>query len=239
MSFLNSLRSPAPPWRVEVKWFLCLGVGAFGLLTGAAVSAVARIVFSPSALALGACVHISAQVAALIGLWCLPPRGALADKLGIGKIGFAEVKTAFAGLGAIYLFELVALPVWGWLLRRLDIAYEEKQSLMELCAAADWRLFIWLLVLVGVVIPIGEELFFRRLLFGVLRPLGVVAALILTSMIFGALHGFLYGFPVLTVFGAVLQWLYLRTGNLATNILAHSIFNLVSLCAAFFLNGEQ
>lgn len=239
MNFPISIRNLPPPWRVEVKWSACLGAGAFGLLCGAAVSAVFLKVFSPSALVLGACFHIVASVAALGGLWWVKPRGSLAAKLGIRRPAGADVKAAVLGLLAVYGFIIAVVPLWRWVLDSLDVDYQETQELLEICAAADVPFFLYMLVLVGVVIPAAEELFFRRLLFGMLRPLGVVAALILTSVIFGALHGFLYGFWALTFFGAVLQWLYLRTGNLATGIIAHSVFNLVSLCVTFFLNGEE
>ena len=237
MRFLESIRELPPPWRVEVKWSVCLGALASGLLAGAAVSWVCRFVFHLSGLALGAALDIAASVAALLFLLLAKPRMELAAKLGIGAVRFSDVKLALGGMGAVYAFELVTLPVWGWVLRRLDVEFSEKQSLLDLCAKADWPLFVRLLLLVGLVIPISEELFFRRLLFGALRPLGVFSALFLSAVIFGALHWFIYGMWVLTFFGIVLQWLYLRTGNLATNILAHSIFNLASLCAAFCM-GE-
>lgn len=238
MSFFASIREAQPPWRVEVKWSVCLGAVVTGVLAGALVAALCRIAFRASALALGGVFYIAASVAALLFLFLAKPRGELAAKLGIGKVRLKDVKLALGGLGAVYAFELVTLPLWGGVLRRLGIDYSEKQSLLDLCAGADWQLFMWLLVLVGLVIPAAEELFFRHLLFGALRPLGVFSALFLTAAIFGALHWFIYGMWVLTFFGIVLQWLYLRTGNLATNILAHAVFNAASLCAAFCL-GEH
>jgi hypothetical protein len=40
------------------------------------------------------------------------------------------------------------------------------------------------------------------------------------------MHGNMAAFVPLTVFGWLLAWLYVRTGNLAAPILAHSFFNL-------------
>ena len=239
MKFLASIRELPPPWRVEVKWSVCLGALATGLVAGALVSALGRLAFHFPALALGATFHIAASAAALFFLLLAKPRRALAAKLGLGKVRFSDVKLALGGLGAVYLFELVTLPLWGFILRRMGIEYSEKQSLLQLCAGADWRLFLWLLLLIGFVIPAAEELFFRRLLFGALRPLGILSAWFLAAVIFGALHWFIYGLWVLVFFGIVLQWIYLRSGNLAANILAHSVFNLVSLCAAFIMGGAR
>lgn len=239
MSFWPSIRELPPPWRTEVKWYVCLGAAGAGLLAGAGVSALCRRFFPFSSLASGGCFHVAASVAALAVLLLAPPRWDLAAKLGIGKLRRFDVKLALGGLGAVYVFEFLTLPLWGWLLRRLGVEFSEKQSLLDLCAGADVPLFIQLLILVGLVIPAAEELFFRRLIFGTLRPLGAVAALLLSSVIFGVLHWFVYGVFVLTFFGAVLQLIYLRSGNLATNILAHSLFNLVSLCAAFCMGGAK
>ena len=61
----------------------------------------------------------------------------------------------------------------------------------------------------------------------------------ISAVIFGALHWFIYGLWVLVFFGIVLQFIYLRSENLAVNILAHAVFNLVSLCAAFIMGGPR
>ena len=239
MNFFASIRELPPPWRVEVRWSICLGALMSGLVAGTLVSVICRLVFQFPVLALGASFHIAASAAALLVLLLAKPRLNLAAKLGIGKVRFSDVKLALGGLGAVYLFELVTLPLWGLILRRMGVNYSEKQSLLQLCATADWRLFWRLLVLVGFVIPAAEELFFRRLIFGTLRPLGVLSALFLSAVIFGVLHWFIYGIWVLVFFGIVLQWIYLRSGNLATCCLAHSVFNLVSLCAAFIMGGPR
>ena len=239
MNFFASIRELPPPWRVEVKWSVCLGAGAAGLVAGASVSLICRLVFHLSVLAIGVSFHIAASAASLLVLLLAKPRLELAAKLGIGKVRLSDIKLALGGLGAVYLFELVTLPLWGAILRRMGADYSEKQSLLQLCADADWRLFLWLLLLVGLVIPAAEELFFRRLIFGALRPLGVLAALFLSAAIFGALHWFIYGIWVLTFFGIMLQWIYLRSGNLLTSFLAHAVFNLVSLCAAFIMGGHR
>ncbi len=64
-----------------------------------------------------------------------------------------------------------------------------------------------------------------------LREPWPIAAALVTSLVFGAIHLNLMLFVPLTVFGLALVWLYEATGNLLTSILAHSLFNL----ANFFL----
>ena len=91
------------------------------------------------------------------------------------------------------------------------------------CDNASLPYFLALLALAGVLIPIVEELMFRRLLFGLLRPIGTVAAMLATALIFAAAHGFLYGLPALLGLGLVFQWQYLHTGNLLTPMMTHII----------------
>ena len=238
MSLLSSLRELPPPWRTDLRWSVCLVIILIGLFTGLLASVIYGVVSGDHApLSIGACFNIAAPGCAIGCLAAVAPRGGLAAKLGIRRLTAVDGRAILAGLFAVYVFNIATLPAWGWLLRLLDIPFVEKQSLLEVCAGATVPEFIWLLLLVAVVIPVGEELFFRRLLFGALLPVGTVGAVLLSALLFGVAHWFIYGIWALTFFGAVLQLLYLRTGNLLTNILAHAVFNLISLCAAFFFGA--
>jgi membrane protease YdiL (CAAX protease family) len=79
---------------------------------------------------------------------------------------------------------------------------------------------------------VAEELFFRGLLFGVLRSrLGVAWGVILTGALFSLVHA--VGSPaealiVLFVLGAGLCLLYLRTGSLLPCIGLHALNNSIA-----------
>jgi membrane protease YdiL (CAAX protease family) len=89
-------------------------------------------------------------------------------------------------------------------------------------------------VMVG---PIVEELVFRGLLFGALaRPLGVVTAALISSLMFGAAHGDLVLFPALAAVGMVSAIAYAATGNLTVSILLHAANNAVP--TAFLILGS-
>jgi len=77
--------------------------------------------------------------------------------------------------------------------------------------------------------PIVEEIIFRGLLFGALvRSMGFVAAAIVSSLVFAAVHGYgLEGTLAVTLTGSLLCWIYWRTGRLWTAILAHGVHNTI------------
>jgi membrane protease YdiL (CAAX protease family) len=77
--------------------------------------------------------------------------------------------------------------------------------------------------------PIVEEIIFRGLLFGALvRSMGFVAAAIVSSLVFAAVHGYgLEGTLAVTLTGSLLCWIYWRTGRLWTAILAHGVHNAI------------
>lgn len=84
----------------------------------------------------------------------------------------------------------------------------------------------------GVVIvlaaPIGEELFFRGLLFGGLRrSLPFWAAAVISAAIFAVVHVYLLLMPLLFLVGFGLAYIYERSDSLVTSIAAHAAFNLV------------
>ena len=92
-------------------------------------------------------------------------------------------------------------------------------------------------VLVTVIVPVAEELLFRRILFAGLLPFGNNCAWIGTACVFSACHLFLAGAPGLFVIGLGFQWLYCRYKNLAASILAHGALNSCTILAVLFSRG--
>ncbi|GMV86108.1 MAG: hypothetical protein AMXMBFR80_19630 [Dehalococcoidia bacterium] len=76
--------------------------------------------------------------------------------------------------------------------------------------------------------PIGEELFYRGLVFGGLASWGFVPAALLSGVLFALSHldpGSLIPF---TVLGMTMAWLYWRSGSLWDAIAFHVLFNFLS-----------
>jgi membrane protease YdiL (CAAX protease family) len=87
-------------------------------------------------------------------------------------------------------------------------------------------------LVVCVLAPITEELTFRGLGFAVLRPLGAVAAVLLSALAFGLAHGLVEALPVLFVFGVGLAYIRLRQDSVVPGIVLHGLFNAIALAVA-------
>jgi len=89
---------------------------------------------------------------------------------------------------------------------------------------------VFTLIAAAVVAPIAEELFFRGFLYGGLRGrIGVVGAMLVSTVFFTALHLSLDQFIPIFFLGLVLAWLYEKTGSLYPGIFLHATNNALSL----------
>jgi len=82
---------------------------------------------------------------------------------------------------------------------------------------------------IALVAPVVEELMFRGAGYSLLLPFGAAAAVLGTGVAFGLVHGLVYGFIILTVFGISLAWLRRRTQSVYPCIAVHSLFNAIAL----------
>ena len=129
---------------------------------------------------------------------------------------------------------LVVLPVTyglqagcAWLLEQVGVVATTQRS-VEMLVNDPSLLSRGLIATFAVgLAPVVEETLFRGLLFPTVRDLGWPrAALWGQAVLFGAIHANAAAFLPLTLFGATLAWLYVRTGNLLAPIAAHAVFNL-------------
>lgn len=92
-----------------------------------------------------------------------------------------------------------------------------------------------LFLLVACLAPLFEEIFFRGLIYGVLRKtLKPWPAILLVSFLFSFLHVDPAGLLPIFALGVLLAWLYERTGSLFSSIVLHSLWNGL----VFFMAGS-
>lgn len=175
------------------------------------------------------------QLGLWVGLFGIPAvvtrikgRGLVAD-LGLRVRGRDLWRGGLVGA----LLQLVALPLL--YLPLLELLGKSTSDLegpaRSMTDRADGPLGVALLVLiVGIGAPIVEEVFYRGLFLSALeRAMSPLAALALSSVVFGAVHLQPLQFPALVMFGAVAALLVQRTGRLGPAVAAHVGFNMTTV----------
>ena len=132
--------------------------------------------------------------------------------------------------------QLVVLPLLYWpLLEILDKTADDLEGPAQtLTDRANSPMDVVLLVLiVGVMAPVFEEIFYRGLMQRALlkRGLRPVLAIGITSVVFAATHFQLLQLPGLAIAGAVFGTLAYRADRLGPAIAAHLTFNMVTVIA--------
>ena len=184
---------------------------------------------APGVTIAGTYVQDLALVAAafLLARWLDPP--ARARQFGLRP---TAPGSALGWLVLVWLGFIVFSFIWSV---ALDI--QESDDLpQELGVDGSTLALVAVAVLVCVMAPIAEEIFFRGFVFtSFRRTLGLPVAAILTGVIFGAIHlgGTEIEFIVpLAVFGALLCLLYVWTDSLLPCIVLHALNNALALGVA-------
>jgi membrane protease YdiL (CAAX protease family) len=137
-------------------------------------------------------------------------------------LGFRRFAPGPAAL--IFVVGLATVLAFNYFYSRLGLS-TNADALVQQATRAPVSTLTTLLLAVTVV-PVFEEVFFRGFLFpGLARAMPVWAAVIASSLIFGAAHADLNSFAPLAVIGAVLALLRWRTGSLWPGILFHAAIN--------------
>lgn len=148
------------------------------------------------------------------------------------------LRAVAAGVG----YALIAIPVYLLTVWGLTILIEQAGGQLpavqeEFREAAQSRQMLPYLVAAAVVLaPVGEELFFRGMLFQALRRrFHLWPAIGLSALAFALVHaqatleGTGLVFLVLFPLGMFLAWVFHRRGTLVTPVLVHVLFNLVGV----------
>lgn len=100
---------------------------------------------------------------------------------------------------------------------------------------------IWLnLMLISIIGPIFEEIFFRKLLIDRTMKYGAKASILVSALLFGLFHGNLNQFFYAFLIGGFFAYVYIRTGKIKYTILLHIIVNLMgSVVSLFVVSGVE
>ena len=83
------------------------------------------------------------------------------------------------------------------------------------------------LLFCGILAPIMEEIFYRKLLIDCLRCFGDLPAILISGLLFGLIHGNFYQFFYAALIGLLFGAIYLYTGKIRYTVALHMCINLV------------
>jgi hypothetical protein len=138
---------------------------------------------------------------------------------------------AAAQIPLVFILGLSSLILVNLLLTRALGSFDNPQveALTGGSALSPLQLTMLLLLVAGLV-PFAEELFFRGMLYPVLRArFGPVVAIVLNAAIFAGIHVFPLLLPGLFVVGLALAYLRERSGSLWPSVIYHVMQNAIAL----------
>ncbi len=184
-------------------------------------------------------VGLSAYV--VMGRYALPPArlGLAADGWPRGVLlGFAAavvvIPLALVGEDlAIFLLGLVEGPAQAAARAEAEHLLDPLRPVLD--ALPDGAATVWFLVLLVVIVPIGEEVFFRGFVYGGLRDRwGAIPAALASAAFFSIVHlQLVHGLPIL-VLGVLLAFLYERTRSLVPVIVTHALNNAIAIASIWY-----
>lgn len=129
-------------------------------------------------------------------------------------------------LAAAMLLGLALNPVVSLLLELLPLPEEWLDNYAESAAMLEKGSPVVIFLASVIAAPVSEELAFRGLVHTRLkRAMPTWLAAILSSVLFGALHGDLVWFMYAALLGLLLTWIFERSGSVWTSIACHMGFN--------------
>ena len=98
---------------------------------------------------------------------------------------------------------------------------------------------IWFnLIIISVMAPIFEEIFFRKLLIDRTIKYGAKVSIILSAVIFALFHGNLNQFFYALLMGGFLAYVYIKTGKITYTIILHLIVNFMGSVVSIILSNS-
>jgi membrane protease YdiL (CAAX protease family) len=163
--------------------------------------------------------------------WLVGTRVGGPAAIGVEWLPVGSLVTWSAGLTLAGLAMMLAF-------RQLAIATGRVESPMLRALLPRSREERAVFALLSIAAGVGEEVAYRGYAIPVLAPiLGWPGAVVLTSLVFGILHGYqgVLGMVRTALMGAILAWGFLASGSLVPAIVAHTLIDLL----AGLLLGER
>ena len=142
---------------------------------------------------------------------------------------FAWVTTMGVNLFTITLFKY--LSIW--------FGIPESTNPIDSMVPTSTTGWIIAAIYICICAPIFEEIFYRRIILGSLRRYGDTFAIVISAILFGAMHGnfsqFFYAFALGLIYG----YIVVRSNSIMPAILLHALNNSISTFALYISSNER
>ena len=154
---------------------------------------------------------------------------------GLAALGFTspQGKAPYLFAAGAWVVGLGGVLLWALVVDLLGATFlEPPETARDLLAEAGGSLVI-AFVLVGIRVPIAEEIFFRGFaMSGVEDRFGATMAVVLSSALFALAHLDIASLAPTFILGLALGWVYLRTRSIWPCIFVHGLHNTTALVVA-------
>lgn len=222
-----------PEWKIWPSFAIILLVLALGALLSLFQESVQR---PGGFLLLGSVLQFACFF--LIPLYVVTVR----HKQPLPALGIQE-KFLTNGLGKALLWGLLLFGLHFLIAVLLLIFFpehpQEQQFVVQAMLEED-RTFelAGLIFYIIVLAPVGEEIFFRAFLLGALETrFGSLAGIVISSLVFGALHEGMWNFLPIFAGGCGFALLYIKYRDVSMNIFAHAVWNSIIVLLMFGARG--
>tara|TARA_Y100001970_G_scaffold93702_2_gene118164 strand:- start:37838 stop:38701 length:864 start_codon:yes stop_codon:yes gene_type:complete len=152
-------------------------------------------------------------------------------KTNLYSLGFTKTKIKYFSMGIYYWITcLIIVGLWGWFLEILKLDFLlPPNTAKEVLSLAFENIFITI-ILVSIIVPICEEVFFRGFLItGLERKFNLKICLLLSSGIFSIFHIHIGSLFPTFILGICLGLLYIKSKSIYPSIFIHSVHNFLAV----------
>ena len=134
-----------------------------------------------------------------------------------------------------YFCIFVISAMYEFIMKLFGIEIEMQMVTNELQKYKDIKSIIIVILIVGIIMPVLEELIFRGILYQALRSkLSIFFSIFISSLIFAVIHiNLLYIFPIMII-GIVCAYAFEKTKNILIPIVIHVVNNLFTVIIVIF-----
>ena len=174
-------------------------------------------------------VQLANIASCLYPLWRYEPCRPVRDALDLKTPSGPGLTLAVVGTSGVYFLLALVTGVTIYCLQKMGVDPQEQAAVAVFRSGTPLQISI-LIPATVILAPVGEEFCFRYAIHKKLAcHLGSFHAVWMTSLLFAAAHLNLQVFPALFLLGIWLSMLYRRTGSLLAPMIAHAMFNGMSV----------